>query len=204
MSEQPLFAVQPKRNLRRHNMVEEVLSDVEKGMQKATDAFQRELTKIRTGRANLSLLDGVTVDYYGSPTPLNQVAALTVVDARLITVKPWEKGLIPAIEKSIRSSDLGLNPVTDSELVRLPVPPLTQERRKQLVKVIKKMTEDARVAVRAARRDGNELLKEAEKSKDISEDDRKLGQKKIQETTDRFIAMVEKISDKKESEIMEV
>ena len=185
-------------------MVEDVLSDVEEGMQKAIEAFQRELTKIRTGRANLSLLDGVTVDYYGTPTPLNQVAALTVVDARLITVKPWEKTLIPAIEKSIRSSDLGLNPVADSELVRLPVPPLTQERRKKLVKVIKKMTEDARVAVRAARRDGNELLKDAEKSKDISEDNHKLGQKKIQEITDKYIAQIDGISDKKESEIMEV
>ncbi len=185
-------------------MVDDILEDVESGMKKAVEAFQRELAKVRTGRANLSLLDGLTVDYYGTPTPLNQVAALTVVDARLITVKPWEKTLIPAIEKSIRSSDLGLNPVADSELVRLPVPALTQERRKKLAKLIKKMTEDARVAARGSRRDGNDLLKDAEKSKEISEDDRKTGQKKIQDVTDEYIKKIDQISANKEAEIMDV
>jgi ribosome recycling factor len=131
------------------DMVDDILEDAEDGMKRAMDAFQRDLSRVRTGRANLSLLDGIKVDYYGTPTPLNQVASLNVADARLITIKPWEKSMIPVIEKAIRSSDLGLNPVADSELCRLPIPPLTQERRKELVKQIKKMTEDARVAVAA-------------------------------------------------------
>ena len=138
-------------------MVDDILKECEDGMKRAMDAFQRDLSRVRTGRANLSLLDGVKVDYYGTPTPLNQVAGLNVADARLITIKPWEKTMIPVIEKAIRASDLGLNPVADSELVRLPIPPLTQERRKDLVKQIKKMTEEARVAVRGARRDANEM-----------------------------------------------
>ncbi len=185
-------------------MVDDILADTEEGMTKAIDAFKRELTKVRTGRANLSLLDGVKVDYYGTPTPVNQVATLNVADARLITVKPWEKNMIPVIEKAIRASDLGLNPVADSELVRLPIPPLTQERRKELVKLIKKMTEDARVAVRAARRDANDLLKNLEKDKDVSEDESKAGQKSIQELTDRYVAQVDEIAASKETEIMEI
>ncbi len=185
-------------------MLDEVLSETEDGMKKAIEAYQRDLARIRTGRANLSLLDGVKVDYYGSPTPLNQVASLNVAEARLITVKPWDKGMIPAIEKAIRASDLGINPVADSELIRLPIPPLTQERRKEMVKQIKKITEDARVAIRGARRDGNELLKDAEKNKEISEDDSKAGQKKIQELTDAYIAQADDIGAKKEKEILEV
>lgn len=185
-------------------MLDDVIADAELGMKKAIEAYQRELSKIRTGRANLSLVDGIKVEYYGTPTPLNQVASLNVADARLITVKPWEKSLLPVIEKAIRSSDLGLNPVTDSDLIRLPIPPLTQERRKDMVKVMKKMTEEARVAVRGARRDGNDLLKEAEKDKDISEDESKAGQKRIQELTDKYVAVVEDISAKKEKEILEV
>jgi ribosome recycling factor len=185
-------------------VLDEVLSETEDGMKKAIEVYQRDLARIRTGRANLSLLDGVKVDYYGSPTALNQVASLNVAEARLITVKPWEKGMIPAIEKAIRASDLGINPVADSDLIRLPIPPLTQERRKEMVKQIKKITEDARVAIRSARRDGNELLKDAEKQKEISEDDSKVGQKKIQELTDRYIAQADEIGAKKEKEIMEV
>ena len=185
-------------------MVEDVLSESEAGMKKAIESFKRELAKVRTGRANLSLLDGVKVEYYGSQTPLNQVATLNVADAKLITVKPWEKAMLPALEKALRASDLGLNPVADSELIRLPIPPLTQERRKELVKVVKKMTEEARIAVRAARRDGNDLLKDAEKEKEISEDDRKHGQKKIQEITDKYVGAVDEISANKEREIMEV
>lgn len=173
-------------------------------MDKAIERFKSELGKVRTGRANLSLLDGIKIDYYGTPTPLNQAASLSVADARMITIKPWEKALLPAIEKAIRSSDLGLNPVTDSELVRLPIPPLTQERRKDLAKVIKKMTEDARVAVRSGRRDGNDMLKEAEKEKEISEDESKAGQKRIQDLTDRYVIVVDGIGEKKEAEIMEV
>lgn len=185
-------------------MVDDVCNEVEDGMNKAIDAFKRELAKVRTGRANLTLLDGIKVEYYGTPTPLNQVATLNIADARLLTVKPWEKQLIPVIEKAIRSSDLGLNPVSDSELIRLPIPPLTQERRKELVKLVKKMTEDARVAVRAARRDGNDMLKDAEKEKEISEDEAKTGQKRIQELTDKFVKSVDDIAAAKEKEILEI
>jgi ribosome recycling factor len=185
-------------------VVNDVLSDTEEGMKRAVSAFERDLAKIRTGRANLSLLDGIKVDYYGSPTPLNQVASLNVADARLITIKPWEKNLIPVIEKAIRTSDLGLNPVTDSDIVRLPVPPLTQERRKELVKVVNRMTEEARVAVRGARRDGNDMLKDAEKEKEISEDESKRGQASIQELTDTYIKKVDTVGETKEKEIMEV
>lgn len=185
-------------------MINDVISDTEESMKKAIEGYRRDLSKVRTGRANLSLLDGVKVDYYGTPTPLNQVATLTVADARLITVKPWEKNLIPDIEKAIRVSDLGLNPMTDSDLIRLPIPPLTQERRKDLVKSIKKTTEDARIAVRAARRDGNDMLKELLKDKEISEDDSKAGQKSIQDITDQYIAQIEEISAAKEKELMEL
>lgn len=185
-------------------MVDDVLSDAESSMEKAVERFKSELAKVRTGRANLSLLDNVKLDYYGTPTPLNQVASLNVADARLITIKPWEKNMLPIIEKAIRASDLGLNPVTDSELVRLPIPPLTHERRKELAKVIKKMTEEARVAVRSGRRDANDMLKEAEKEKEISEDDSKAGQKRIQELTDKYVAVVDELGAKKEEEILEV
>jgi len=185
-------------------VIDDIAQDSEDGMKKAIEAFKRELSKIRTGRANLSLLDGVKVEYYGTPTPLNQVASLNVADARMITIKPWEKPLLPLIEKAIRSSDLGLNPVTDSDLIRLPIPPLTQERRRELVKVIKKMTEEARVAVRGARRDANDLIKGAEKDKEVSEDDSKKGQKMIQDLTDKYIKVVDEIGVKKEEETMEV
>lgn len=185
-------------------MVDDVLNDAEADMNKAIDRFKSELAKVRTGRANLSLLDNVKIDYYGTPTPLNQVASLNVADARLITIKPWEKTVLPLIEKAIRSSDLGLNPVTDAELVRLPIPPLTQERRKDLAKVIKKMTEEARIAVRSGRRDANDMLKDAEKEKELSEDESKAGQKRIQELTDKYVSVVDDIGAKKEAEILEV
>ena len=184
-------------------MVDDILKDAEEGMKRAIDAFQRDLSRVRTGRANLSLLDGIKVDYYGTATPLNQVASLNVADARLITIKPWEKNMIPVIEKAIRASDLGLNPVADSELVRLPIPPLTQERRKDLVKQVKKMTEDARVAVRGARRDANDMLKEAEKDGDVTEDAAKAGTKRIQDLTDKYVAQVDEVAGKKEKEILE-
>jgi ribosome recycling factor len=185
-------------------MLEELVVDTEDSMKKAIEAFKRDLSKVRTGRASLALLDGIKVDYYGTPTPVNQVASLNVVDARLITIKPWEKNMIPIIDKAIRASDLGLNPVPDSELVRLPIPPLTQERRKDLAKMVKKMSEEARVAVRAARRDANEMLKEYEKDKDISEDDAKTGGKRIQDLTDKYVGMVDDIAAAKEKEIMDL
>ena len=175
-------------------MINEITTDTEDGMKKAIDSFKRDLQKIRTGRANTAMLDGIKVDYYGTPTPVNQVATVQVVDARLITVKPWEKNMIAVIDKAIRASDLGINPVADSELVRLPIPPLTQERRKELAKAVGKQTEEARVAVRSARRDAMDMIKDAEKEKQISEDERKKGEKNIQDLTDKYIAQVEDIA----------
>jgi len=185
-------------------MINDITNDCEEGMKKAIDAFKRDLAKIRTGRASAAMLDGIRVDYYGTPTPVNQVATVQVVDARLITIKPWEKSMIPVIDKAIRASDLGLNPVPDSDLVRLPIPPLTQERRKDLAKVVKKQAEEARVAVRAARRDAMDLVKEAEKDGEISEDEKKNGEKKIQELTDKYVTAVDGIAVAKEQEIMEL
>ena len=185
-------------------MINDITADAEEGMKKAVDSFKRDLQKIRTGRANTSMLDGIKVDYYGTPTPVNQVATVQVVDARLITVKPWEKNMIAVIDKAIRASDLGINPVADSELVRLPIPPLTQERRKELAKVVGKQTEEARVAVRSARRDALDLIKDAEKDKQITEDERKKGETKVQDLTDKYIAQVEDIAKAKEKEIMEL
>ena len=185
-------------------MINDITKDCEDGMTKAIESFKRDLAKIRTGRATTSMLDSIRVDYYGTPTPVNQVATIQVVDARLLTIKPWEKTMIPVIDKAIRASDLGINPVSDSELCRLPIPPLTQERRKELAKVVNKQTEEARVAVRSARRDAMDLVKEAEKDKDITEDERKTGEKRIQELTDKYIAMIDDIAKAKEKEIMEL
>lgn len=185
-------------------MINDITTDCEDGMKKAVDAFKRDLQKIRTGRANTSMLDGIKVDYYGTPTPVNQVATVQVLDARMITVKPWEKSMIQVIDKAIRASDLGINPVADAELVRLPIPPLTQERRRDLAKAVNKQTEEARVAVRGSRRDAMDMIKDAEKEKQISEDERKKGETKIQELTDKYVAMIEDVAKAKEKEIMEL
>jgi ribosome recycling factor len=185
-------------------MINDITKDAEDGMKKALDSFKRDLAKIRTGRATTSMLDGVKVDYYGTPTPVNQVATVQVVDARLITVKPWEKNMIAVIDKAIRASDLGINPVADSELVRVPIPPLTQERRKELAKNVSKQTEEARVAVRSARRDAMDMIKDGEKDKQITEDERKKGEAKIQELTDKYVNQLEDIAKAKEKEIMEL
>ena len=185
-------------------MLNDVLKDLQASLDKGIEAFKRDLTKVRTGRANLAILDGVRVDYYGTMTPLNQVASLNVADPRLITIKPWERTLIPEIEKSIRSAQLGLNPSSDGEMVRLPMPALTQERRQELVKLVKKMAEEGKVALRAARRDSNEMLKELLKDGGITEDDERNGLKKVQETTDKAVAKIDEILAKKEGEILEV
>ena len=185
-------------------MLNDVLKDLQGSLDKGIEAFKRDLGKVRTGRANLAILDGVRVDYYGTPTPLNQVASTNVPDPRLITIKPWEKSLIPEIEKAIRSAQLGLNPSSDGELVRLPMPPLTEERRKELVKVVKKMAEEAKVHLRGARRDANEMLKEFLKDKSITEDQEKQGLKKVQEATDASVTKIDELMTKKEAEIMEV
>jgi ribosome recycling factor len=185
-------------------MVNDILKDLDGGIAKANESLKKELAKVRTGRANLALLDGVRVDYYGTPTPLNQVASLSTPDARLIVIKPWEKKLCPAIEEAVRKAELGVNPQSDGELVRIPIPALTEERRRELTKVVKRMGEDAKVAIRNARRDANEMLKEYQASGDITEDDQKNGTKKVQDAVDKAVAQVDDIIAKKESEIMAV
>ena len=186
-------------------MVDDVMTDLETSFDKALEAFKAQLGKVRTGRASAALLDGVKIEYYGSMTPLSQVGTINVPDARLITIKPWDKSVIPAIERAIQAqSDLGLNPQSDGELVRIPIPPLTQERRKDMVKLVKKMAEDARIAVRGGRRDANETLKSLQSDGDISEDDMHAGQKKVQEATDKYVARIDETTNKKEKEILEV
>jgi ribosome recycling factor len=185
-------------------MLNDITTEAEDGMKKAIEAFKRELAKVRTGRASPAMLDGVRVDYYGTPTPVNQVSTVTVVDARMLSVKPWEKAMVAVIDKAIRASDLGINPVADSDLVRLPIPPLTQERRKDLVKSIKKTSEEAKVAVRGSRRDAMDMLKDAEKDKAVTEDERKKGEVKIQELTDRYVASIDELEKGKEKEITEL
>jgi ribosome recycling factor len=181
-------------------MLDEIYNDTKTSLQKAHDAFKRDLQKIRTGRANLAVLDGIKVDYYGAPTPLNQVAALNIADPRLITVKPWDKSLLTAIEKAIVGGNIGITPSNDGELVRLPIPPLTGEVRKNLVKELKKKAEDARVVVRNVRRDANEFVKQAE----VSEDDETRALKQIQKFVDDAIARIDADTAAKEKEIMEV
>lgn len=185
-------------------MVNDVLSELDSSLAKALEALKRELAKVRTGRANLSILDGIRIDYYGTPTPLNQVASIAVADARLITIKPWEKKLCVDIEKAVREANLGLNPGNDGELVRLPIPPLTAERRKELTKVVKRIGEEGKVAIRGARRDAKEMLEQAAKDGDISDDDSQVGLKKMQVKVDEAIAKVDDIVAKKEAEILEV
>jgi ribosome recycling factor len=186
-------------------MVDDVLKELSSAMDKAIEAFKRDMAKVRTGRANIAMLDGVKVEYYGTPTPLNQVATLNVPDPRMITIKPWEKQLIAVIERAIKAqSDLGLNPTSDGEMVRVPIPPLTQERRKDLVKMLKKLAEEAKVALRSSRRESNEMLKELTSGGDISEDDERVGLKKVQDLTDKYTAIVDDLLGKKEKEVMDV
>jgi len=184
--------------------VEELFKDTSGKMSRSLEAFRKELGKIRTGRASFSLLDGIKVDYYGTPTPLQQVGTLSVPESRLITVAPWDAKMIGPIEKAIQASGLGLNPSNDGKIVRIPIPPLTEERRKDLVKVVRKMAEDARIAVRNIRREGIERIKEKEKRKEISEDMMKRWQDKVQKETDGFIKKVDEILKAKEQEILEV
>ncbi len=185
-------------------MYDDVMKQAKGGMTKAIDSLKRELTKVRTGRASISLLDDVFVDYYGTPTPLNQVGTLAAPEPRLITVQPWEKNLIPEIEKAILKADLGLNPSSDGILIRLPIPALTEERRKEMAKLAKRFGEDSKIVVRNARRDANETIKLLEKDKDITEDDLKRGEKEIQALTDDFVKQIDDIVTAKEQEVMEI
>jgi len=183
-------------------MITHIKQDAESRMQKCLDSLKIELGKLRTGRANPVLLDGIMVSYYGNNTPLNQIANINVEDARTLSVSPWEKTMVPEIEKAIISSNLGLNPVTTGAVIRIPLPPLTEERRKDLLKLVKSEGENARIAVRNVRRDANGQLKSQLKDKALTEDEDRQGQELIQKSTDRFIAEVEKMLSEKEVDMM--
>ena len=185
-------------------MIPELKKTAEGKMQKSLEALKSDLQKVRTGRAHTGLLDHVQVDYYGSLVPVNQVANVTLVDARTIGVQPWEKNMAQKIEKAIRDSDLGLNPASQGELIRVPMPALTEERRKEMIKVVKHEGEGAKVAIRNLRRDANNHLKDALKKGDIPEDDERKAQDDIQKLTDRYIAEVDKMLAQKEAELMQV
>src|SRR5919106_2547749 len=185
-------------------MIADVKKTAEQKMKKTLEALRCDLAKVRTGRAHTGLLDHVTVDYYGTPTPVPQLANVTLLDARTIGVTPWEKKLAPAIEKAIRDSDLGLNPATVVEVVRVPMPALTEERRKDLIKVVHKEAENARVAVRNVRRDAIQHLKDLLKQKKVAEDEERRAQDDVQKLTDRYIAEIDKALQAKEADLMAV
>jgi ribosome recycling factor len=185
-------------------MIADIKKAAEQKMQKSLEALKLDLGKVRTGRAHTGLLDHVTVDYYGAPTLISQVANVNLADARTISVAPWEKKMLSVIEKAIRNSDLGLNPVTVGEMIRVPMPPLTEERRRDLTKVVKHEAETARVAMRNIRRDANAHLKDLLKEKKIAEDDERRGQDEIQKLTDRHIAEIDKLLQTKETELMAI
>ncbi len=185
-------------------MIPEIKKGAEQRMVKSVEALKADLGKVRTGRAHAGILDHIQVDYYGSPTPLSQVANVTLIDARTIGVTPWEKKMASVIEKAIRDSDLGLNPSTTGDLVRVPMPALTEERRRDLIKVVRGEAEDARIAVRNVRRDANAELKALLKDRKIAEDDERRAQDDVQKLTDRFIAEIDKLLQVKESELLAV
>ncbi len=185
-------------------MLNEIHADAEQRMQKSIQALKHNLTHIRTGRANTALLDGIKVDYYGTETPLNQVANIGVADARTLTVTPWEKSMVSVIEKAIIDSDLGLNPSSAGTLIRIPLPPLTEERRKELTRVVAQEGEQAKVAIRNIRRDANHQIAELQKEKEITEDERRKGEEDIQKLTDRYVRQVDEVVAEKEKEIMEI
>lgn len=184
-------------------MLEEKYKQIKEKMQKTVDLLSLELSRIRTARANPAILDDVKVEYYGTLTPLKQLASISVPEPRQLLIQPWDRSAIPEIEKAILKSELGLNPIVETNLIRIPIPPLTEERRKELVKLCHKLSEDAKIAIRNIRRDGNEDIKKLEKDKKISEDDARIAQKKIQDFTDEFIKTVDKLFAQKEKEIME-
>jgi ribosome recycling factor len=185
-------------------MIDAVARDAETRMNKCIDALRNELSKVRTGRAHPSLLESIRVQYYGNETPLNQVASVAIESSRALTVTPWDKGMIPVIEKAISSSDLGLNPVTAGQIIRVPLPPLTEQRRKELVKVVRDAGEQAKVSVRNVRRDANQSVKDLLKEKKVSEDDVRRSETQVQKLTDKYIAEVDKTLASKESELMEI
>ncbi len=184
-------------------MLESIYDETRTSMGKSVKALKNELNRVRTGRASLSLLDGIKVDYYGTPTPLNQMATLAVPESRLITIQPWDVSIIKEIEKAILKSDLGLTPSSDGKIVRISIPPRTEERRKELVKVVRKICEDYKVSIRNIRRDSNELLKSMKKDGEISEDDAFKSQDEVQKITDEQIKLIDECFKEKEKEILE-
>ena len=185
-------------------MIPELKKNTEQKMQKSLESLKTDLGKVRTGRAHIGILDHVQVEYYGSMVPLSQVANVTLMDARTLGVQPWEKPMVAKVEKAIRDADLGLNPATMGELIRVPMPPLTEERRKELIKVVKGEGENTKVAVRNLRRDANNSLKEALKKREVSEDDERRAQDEIQKLTDRYVAEVDKLLVEKEKDLMAI
>ena len=185
-------------------MTEAIKINVNEKMQKSLDSFKSDLAKIRTGRAHTGLLDHILIDYYGSMVPINQVAGVNLGDAKTINVQPYEKSMVAIVEKAIRDSDLGLNPATSGDLIRVPMPTLTEERRKDLIKVVRTEAESAKVAIRNIRRDANDSLKKSLKEKEISEDDERRSQDDVQKITDKFIAEIDKLLQLKESELLAI
>jgi ribosome recycling factor len=185
-------------------MISDIKKNAEQKMNKTLEALKVDFGKIRTGRAHTGILDHVTVDYYGSPTLISQVANVTLIDARTIGVQPWEKNMIAAVEKAIRDADLGLNPATNGDLIRVPTPMLTEERRRDLIKVVRSESENAKVAIRNVRRDANEHLKKLFKDKEIGEDDERRGQDEVQKLTDHFVVEIDKSLQTKEIDLMAV
>lgn len=184
--------------------VSEIIAQTEHKMKATVEHTREEFVKIRTGRASAGLLDQIKVDYYGCPTPLNQVAQVGVGDARTLTVQPWEKNMVKVVEKAIRDSDLGLNPATSGDVIRVPLPPLTEERRRELSKVVRGMGEDSKVAIRNLRRDANTHVERLTKDKEISEDDERRAETEVQKLTDKYVAEIDKVVADKEKEIMTV
>jgi len=185
-------------------MIDEILKDAENRMKKSVESLKAELAKVRTGRAHPSLLEHITVDYYGSETPLSQVASIGVEDARTLTVTPWEKPMVQAVEKAIMKSDLGLNPNSAGTVIRIPMPQLTEERRKDLVKVVRHEGENGKVAIRNIRRDANSDFKSLQKEKEISEDDERKAQEQVQKLTDKYVSEIDEILKAKEEDLMKV
>jgi ribosome recycling factor len=185
-------------------MLNDIYEDAQDRMQKALDTLDRDFKRLRTGRASITLVDGIRVDYYGTSTPLNQLATLTIPEPRTIMIQPWDTSIVGDVEKAILRSELGLTPMSDGKIIRINIPPLTAERRRDLVKVIKKMAEENKVAVRNIRRDLNEMIKELKKEKEISEDDQFRAQEEIQTITDDFIKKIDAVYGNKEKEILEI
>ena len=185
-------------------MIDDILADARNRMNKSVEAMKLELVRIRTGRASTALLDHLMVDYYGTPTPLNQAAGVSVADSRTLAVQPWEKAMIPIVEKAIMESNMGLNPMTAGETIRIPIPPLNEERRKEMTRVVRNEGESGRVSIRNIRRDANTHLKDLLKEKEINEDDEKKAQSQVQTLTDDAVAKIDQIVAEKEAEVMEV